>query len=123
MAYGLLTAYAKTREAGFSGQYNQSSQLFWKPLIIEVSIVGSIKFLSLLIQVTIFSTLLYLIGGYYVSVIADLINGTFNIDQHSGGFLFAPLFVLSIIVIALIINILQKYGIIEKNKNHSSKSS
>lgn len=116
IVYGLLAAYAKIREAGFSGQYNERQKFFWTTLTIDISITGVFKLVSLILQILIFSSLLYLVGGYYISVIYDLMTGNFDMRQHIPGFIYIPLFALLIICIAYVIKIFEKIKSPNKEK-------
>ncbi len=123
VVYGLLVAYSKVVEAPNSRQFRTKSQDYGKPLIIEISFKGFIKFLSLMIQIIVFSFLFYFVGGHYVSFAAKWINGTLDPTKNYSWDAMILLVVLFMIVSFISIKILEKLGIIdkiEKDDTHNS---
>lgn len=124
ISYGLFGAYAKAREAGYSGQYNKRAALFWKPLVLDFSFGSLFSLISQVIQLLIFSSFSYLFGSAYISTYYALIIGNYDPSRHlPPGMTFLPMLVLVIVAIGYLLRLLDSKKRTNQHESNNKKNS
>ncbi len=113
---GIAAGFIKAREVGFSGPfYNKKQQ---KAVIeIELSIIGLLRALGLLIKIFVFSLCLFLVISFYSHLYIDLIkNSPQSIslnytNRYYWGAVFAPFLVIIVLFIFFVFKLIGKQRI------------
>lgn len=115
--FGFFTC-ARVYDPILPGPWTRKETSYWSSLIIEFSISGVVKLLFLIIQIFVFSLLLYLVTSSTLSslieIYSEISKGTYAYNRHREYFPLGLLLCLFLLFIFSVIRLLEKLGIIKK---------